>query len=193
MLVRLQSQPAQVLTVLVTRAGQVVSREELYEAVWEAETFVDFERGLNFCIAQIRSAMGDDSTTPVYIRTIPRRGYQFIAPVERLTELGQSNLVPAMRMSHTRKIAVVGALRLLLVVALGAFGADVTEQVEVTVDHGQMLWTRKGKVGRPIYHVGGQVFYPAGAPAVHIRFAEESKSMRMTVYDPELVLMALRK
>jgi DNA-binding winged helix-turn-helix (wHTH) protein/TolB-like protein len=81
-LVRLQSQPAQVLSCLITQTGQVVSREDLCEAVWGAETFVDFERGLNFCIAQIRSALGDDSTTPRYVRTIPRRGYQFIAPVD---------------------------------------------------------------------------------------------------------------
>jgi DNA-binding winged helix-turn-helix (wHTH) protein/TolB-like protein len=83
-LVRLQSQPAQVLSCLITQTGQVVSREDLRLAVWGCETFVDFERGLNFCIAQIRSALGDDSTTPLYVRTIPKRGYQFIAPVEHI-------------------------------------------------------------------------------------------------------------
>lgn len=83
-LVRLQSQPAQVLSCLIMQAGQVVSREVLCEAVWHAETFVDFERGLNFCIAQIRSSLADDSTDPRYVRTIPKRGYQFIAPVEQV-------------------------------------------------------------------------------------------------------------
>jgi DNA-binding winged helix-turn-helix (wHTH) protein/TolB-like protein len=83
-IVRLQSQPAQVLSCLIAHAGQAVSREDLCEAVWGAETFVDFERGLNFCIAQIRSALGDDPTTPRYVRTIPKRGYQFIAPVEHI-------------------------------------------------------------------------------------------------------------
>jgi DNA-binding winged helix-turn-helix (wHTH) protein/TolB-like protein len=83
-LVRLQSQPAQVLSCLIMRTGQVVSREDLCAAVWGAETFVDFERGLNFCIAQIRSALGDGSTTPRYVRTIPKRGYQFIAPAEQI-------------------------------------------------------------------------------------------------------------
>jgi DNA-binding winged helix-turn-helix (wHTH) protein/TolB-like protein len=80
-LVRLQAQPAQVLGVLLQRAGQVVSREELQREVWGEETFVDFDRGLNFCMAQIRSALDDDSTAPRFIRTIPKRGYQFIAPV----------------------------------------------------------------------------------------------------------------
>jgi len=84
LLIRLQSQPAQVLACLIGRSGQVVSREELCDAVWGSETSVDFERGLNFCIAQVRSALGDDSVTPRFVRTIPKRGYQFIAPVERM-------------------------------------------------------------------------------------------------------------
>jgi DNA-binding winged helix-turn-helix (wHTH) protein/TolB-like protein len=83
-LVRLQSQPAQVLACLILRAGQAVSREELRKAVWSAETFVDFDRGLNFCIGQVRLALDDDSTRPSYIRTLPKRGYQFIAPVEQV-------------------------------------------------------------------------------------------------------------
>jgi DNA-binding winged helix-turn-helix (wHTH) protein/TolB-like protein len=83
-LVRLQAQPAQVLSRLIENAGEVVTREELHRAVWGGETFVDFERGLNFCVGQIRAALGDDSTMPRYIRTIPRRGYQFIAPIEQI-------------------------------------------------------------------------------------------------------------
>lgn len=73
------------------------------------------------------------------------------------------------------------------------FGADVTEQIEVTVDRGQVLWTRKGKVGRPLYHQGDRTFYPAGAPAVRIRFTEDGTSTLMTINDPEVVLMARRK
>src|SRR5437660_2952088 len=83
MLVRLQAQPAQVLACLLERAGEVVSREELRQAVWQEGTFVDFERGLNFCIAQIRAALNDNAAEPRYVRTIPKRGYQFIAPVTR--------------------------------------------------------------------------------------------------------------
>jgi DNA-binding winged helix-turn-helix (wHTH) protein/TolB-like protein len=85
-LVRLQSQPAQVLACLIEMAGQVVSREQLRETLWGRNTFVDFDRGLNFCISQIRSALHDDSVEPVYIRTIPKRGYQFIAPIEQIFE-----------------------------------------------------------------------------------------------------------
>ena len=83
-LLRLQWQPAQVLAYLVDHAGQAVTREELIKEIWGGQTYVDFDRGLNFCIGQIRSALGDDSVSPRYIRTWPKRGYQFIAPVERL-------------------------------------------------------------------------------------------------------------
>ena len=85
-LLRLQSQPAQVLAYLVERAGQTVTREDLIKEIWGTETHVDFDRGLNFCIGQIRSALDDDSISPLYIRTLPKRGYQFIAPVERVED-----------------------------------------------------------------------------------------------------------
>lgn len=81
--VRLQAQPMLALACLVKSAGHVVTREELCKAVWGEETFVDFERGLNFCVAQVREALKDDATSPRFLRTIPKRGYQFIAPVEK--------------------------------------------------------------------------------------------------------------
>jgi len=86
--VRLQPQPARVLAILVVHAGEVVTRDALRQEVWSNGTFVDFERGLNFCIAQIRSALGDSADEPRFIETLPRRGYRFIAPVERLGPAG---------------------------------------------------------------------------------------------------------
>jgi DNA-binding winged helix-turn-helix (wHTH) protein/TolB-like protein len=83
--VRLQPQPARVLAILVARPGEVVSREDLRQQIWPDGTFVDFERGLNFCIAQIRSALGDSAESPRFIETLPRRGYRFIAPVRNGT------------------------------------------------------------------------------------------------------------
>ena len=77
---RLQPQPARVLALLLERPGEIVSREDLRRHVWGNETFVDFERGLNFCIAQIRSALGDSADSPRYVETVPKRGYRFIAP-----------------------------------------------------------------------------------------------------------------
>jgi DNA-binding winged helix-turn-helix (wHTH) protein/TolB-like protein len=81
-IVKLQSQPAQVLAVLIEHAGEVVTRDALRAAIWGDDTFVDFDKGLNFAIAQVRTALGDSADAPTYVRTFPKRGYQFIAPVE---------------------------------------------------------------------------------------------------------------
>jgi DNA-binding winged helix-turn-helix (wHTH) protein/TolB-like protein len=78
---RLEPQPARVLGVLLERAGEVVTRAELQQRVWSGDTFVDFDRGLNYCIAQIRDALGDSASEPRFVETLPRRGYRFIAPV----------------------------------------------------------------------------------------------------------------
>jgi DNA-binding winged helix-turn-helix (wHTH) protein/TolB-like protein len=80
--VKLQSQPAQVLAVLIEHAGEVVTRDALRQAIWGDDTFVDFDKGLNFAIAQVRTALGDSADSPSYIRTLPKRGYQFIAPID---------------------------------------------------------------------------------------------------------------
>src|SRR5579864_7403159 len=105
--VPLQAQPAQVLGCLLQHAGQVVSRDDLSQAVWGGETFVDFDRGLNFCISQIRSALRDNSAQPVYIRTIPKFGYQFIAPVESIPDrrMEESGPAPPDR-AHARTVAL---------------------------------------------------------------------------------------
>jgi DNA-binding winged helix-turn-helix (wHTH) protein/TolB-like protein len=134
-LVRMQAQPAQVLACLIGRADQVVSREDLRRAVWGDKTFVDFEAGLNFCISQLRSTLQDDSAQPVYIRTVPKSGYQFIAPLQRVPgagpepprEMGNTVRVePALRARPEtgsgswgrRAIAVTGMLMALGVAAL---------------------------------------------------------------------------
>jgi DNA-binding winged helix-turn-helix (wHTH) protein len=80
--VKLQQQQVSVLLLLVERAGQIVSREEIYHHIWGNDTFVDFERGINFSINQIRVALGDDAHKPTYVETVPRRGYRFPAQVE---------------------------------------------------------------------------------------------------------------
>lgn len=79
---RLQPQPAKVLILLARRARELVTREEIKAELWGGETFVQFEQGLNFCIRQIRQALGDNADAPLYIETVPRRGYRFIAPVD---------------------------------------------------------------------------------------------------------------
>lgn len=78
---RLPPQPAKVLGILVRRAGEVLTRQELVEQVWGSGTFVDFEQGLNYAIRQIRAALEDDAEQPRFLETLPKRGYRFIAPV----------------------------------------------------------------------------------------------------------------
>lgn len=79
---RLQEQPFQVLVVLLDRAGQVVTRDELQQKLWPADTFVDFDHSLNTAINKLRDVLGDTAANPRFIETLPRRGYRFIAPVE---------------------------------------------------------------------------------------------------------------
>src|SRR6516225_6156853 len=83
-LISLPPQPFRILALLASHAGQLVTREEIQRQIWGSETFVDFERGLNFAINKIRKALGDDAETPRYIETLARRGYRFVAPVENV-------------------------------------------------------------------------------------------------------------
>jgi DNA-binding winged helix-turn-helix (wHTH) protein/TolB-like protein len=122
-LVRLQSQPAQVLAFLIKHADEIVSRDDLRKAVWGDKTFVDFEGGLNFCISQLRSALQDDSARPVYIRTVPKSGYQFIAPVQRIStpRPEQPKVEDAKRWSFAGRKATL-ALALGVLAGLAFFG-----------------------------------------------------------------------
>jgi DNA-binding winged helix-turn-helix (wHTH) protein len=81
--VRVQDQPFLVLAALLERPGQLVTRDELRQRIWAADTFVDFDRGLNKAMNRLREALGDPAEIPQFIETLPRRGYRFIAQVER--------------------------------------------------------------------------------------------------------------
>jgi TolB-like protein/Tfp pilus assembly protein PilF len=81
--VRLQEQPFQVLAALLERPGQVITRAELQKKIWIADTFVNFDCGLNKAVNRLRHALGDSADTPKFIETLPRRGYRFAAPVEQ--------------------------------------------------------------------------------------------------------------
>lgn len=81
--IRLQEQPFQVLALLLERPGDVVSREEIRQQLWPADTFVDFDHSLNTAVNKLREALGDSASSPRYVETLARRGYRFLAPVER--------------------------------------------------------------------------------------------------------------
>ena len=83
---RLQGQPFQVLALLLERAGDVVTREELRHQLWPSDTFVDFDHSLNTAINKVREALGDSATSPRYVETLARRGYRFIAPIQKTAQ-----------------------------------------------------------------------------------------------------------
>jgi TolB-like protein/DNA-binding winged helix-turn-helix (wHTH) protein/Flp pilus assembly protein TadD len=85
--IKLQGQPFDVLVLLISRRGEVVTREELQQNLWPADTFVDFEHSVNTAVMRLRDALGDSAEGPRFIETVPRRGYRFIAPVEWPAEI----------------------------------------------------------------------------------------------------------
>src|SRR5579859_517641 len=82
--VKLQDQPGQILSALLEAPGDLVTREELRKRLWAADTFVDFDHSLNTAIKRLRDTLGDSADNPVFIETLSRRGYRFMAPVEEL-------------------------------------------------------------------------------------------------------------
>jgi hypothetical protein len=101
-----------------------------------------------------------------------------------LQSLGDADAEPQVPLSESDIASVVGTY---------PFGPGANQQIDVTADRGQVNWTRKGIMPRPLFHVGERSFYPWGAPSVRIRFAEENGGVVMTVSDPEIVLTAHRK
>jgi TolB-like protein/DNA-binding winged helix-turn-helix (wHTH) protein/Tfp pilus assembly protein PilF len=115
MAVRLQAQPMRVLGLLVAHAGETVTREEIQRRVWPSDTHVEFDQGINACIKQIRAALGDSAEGPRFVQTIPRQGYRFVAPVERIANRRGGWL-------SGRRLGVAAAVGLLAVVVALGFG-----------------------------------------------------------------------
>jgi DNA-binding winged helix-turn-helix (wHTH) protein/tetratricopeptide (TPR) repeat protein len=113
--IKLQEQPFHVLTVLLQRPGEVVTREELRNQNWPADTFVDFDNSLNTAINKLREALGDSADNPRFIETLPRRGYRFIAPVTNVdgTTRGTAAGRSAAAAPRTRKIVVTVVIAVL--------------------------------------------------------------------------------
>jgi Tol biopolymer transport system component/DNA-binding winged helix-turn-helix (wHTH) protein len=120
----LQEQPRQILTVLLERPGDLVTRAELHERLWPSDTFVDFEHGLNAAVGRLRDSLGDSAETPRFIETIPRKGYRFVAPV--LSGDGgepSRQPVPAPPPVGRTRQSVVWVTGLVLVAGVAAAGA----------------------------------------------------------------------
>src|SRR6266545_2420343 len=130
--VRLQDQPFRLLVLLLERAGDVVTREAVREKLWPAETYVDFDHGLNTAVRKLREALGDSAEAPRYVETLARRGYRFIAPVEtrRTAEVAHSANVdvasmlpsPAERLSTSaRRLLILAIVVVICAAALVAY------------------------------------------------------------------------
>ena len=120
-IVPIAPQPFRLLAALATRPGELITREELRRIVWGDATFVDFERGLNFCVLQARTALGDDARQPSYIETLPRRGYRFIAAIEQ-----PSAVVNKERSTPRIALSIAMALVVILMVAAWQHRARAT-------------------------------------------------------------------
>src|SRR5580700_6559013 len=110
--IKLQEQPFHVLSVLLRRPGEIVTREELRAQLWQSDTFVDFDNGLNTSINKLREALGDSADSPRFIETLPRRGYRFIAPVTGVdgTTRESATGVSAPWRPNSRKTVVTAAI-----------------------------------------------------------------------------------
>lgn len=156
-LVKLRQQPATVLALLASRPGRVVTREELRAQVWGGDTFVDFDQGLNYCIKEIRAALSDSADSPLYVETLPRRGYRFIAPVEGAPEIAPRSELEAPRASFR---PLVAALLVLLVAALGA-AAYLALHPSPPPPDWQRLTFRRGSLSAARFGPGGEIVMSA--------------------------------
>src|SRR4029077_17113023 len=93
--IKLHGQPLDVLAMLLEEPGEMVTREELQRKLWAADTFVDFEHGLNKAINKLREALGESADRPIFIETLARRGDRFIGPTDAAAAPGSVEIVPA--------------------------------------------------------------------------------------------------
>src|SRR6266436_4248889 len=108
--IKLAAQPFEILSTLVDRPRELVTREELRQRLWPSDTFVDFEHSLNSAVKKLRLALGDPAEAPVFIETLPRRGYRFLQPVEAVIEnRSQEAVGPANRRGAVIRLAAVVA------------------------------------------------------------------------------------
>ncbi len=92
--IKIQDQPLKLLSALLERPGELITREELHQRLWPDDTFVDFENGLNAAVTRLRQALGDSAQTPRFIESLPRRGYRFVAPVTPRAGNSQTERAP---------------------------------------------------------------------------------------------------
>ncbi|HUX43827.1 MAG TPA: winged helix-turn-helix domain-containing protein [Terracidiphilus sp.] len=106
--VKLSAQPFQMLCLLLDRPGELLTREEILSELWPDGTFVDYDHGVNSAVNRIREALGDTASSPRFIETLARRGYRFVAPVERIPS-GEESQTPTAGLAPTQGAALIDA------------------------------------------------------------------------------------
>ena len=152
--VRVQEQPFQLLLLLVERAGQVVSREEIRNRLWPQNTFVEFDKSLGVAVLKVREALGDDAGNPRFIETVPRRGYRFIAPVkvETVHAADSPTLIPETPTASASKPTLYAAKHWLIIGTLVLLSVGTVFYV-VRPRHGSPLPAAQAGTSNPRIHV----------------------------------------
>jgi eukaryotic-like serine/threonine-protein kinase len=157
---KLQDQPFQVLALLLEHPGEVVTREELRLKLWPADTFVDFDTGLNSAVKKLRDVLGDSAEEPRYIETLPRRGYRFIARVENgdlatgvapHEKLAVVPLRPTPKVLNKRRLSVASGLAAVLLVAAVASWRVLMPRPVLSGTDVILLASFLNKTGDPIF------------------------------------------
>ena len=142
---------------------------EVVKAFVAAQTGVERIRGPHSISLAAHAKAGGEASRPVF---------------EFLQSLGDADADPLVALSESESKSIQGSY---------GFGPATNQQIDITVDRGQVIWTRKGMMGRQLFHLGNLTFYPAGAPAARIRFRDDGSTMLMSIEDPAPILLARRK
>jgi Tol biopolymer transport system component/DNA-binding winged helix-turn-helix (wHTH) protein len=175
--VKLQDQPFQVLLALLVKPGEVVTREELRAKLWPADTFVDFDHGLNAAVKRLREALDDSAENPRFVETLPRRGYRFIAPVEGggeksavvqpiSPELNTAGVESAPRIrKHWRVAAIAAGLTFCAALGFGIWLVLPTPQPRVLRS---TQLTNDGKDKCCLVTDGSRIYFTGDAPIEYV-------------------------
>lgn len=199
--VAIAPQPLRLLAALASRPGELVTREELRQSIWGEETFVDFERGLNFCVLQARTALGDDAKNPVYIQTLPKRGYRFVANVT----VGAPVVATAAPRRLRWQLALVAATAVVVLVAAvqqRASGRSEQARAPLTAQstaareaylRGRQLW-QEGKIAESIAELREATRLEPEFVLPHIALAESTHALVMGgKLDPRTAAAEIRR
>src|SRR5882757_10698344 len=149
--IRLPGQPLCILSILLEKPGEVITREEMRRRLWSSDTFVDFEHSLNSAIKKLRAALGDSPENSRYIETVPRMGYRFIAPVEQVSATANVGVSLVADRSAESAATVDGAVKLAWRILLGvAF-------VLIAVPGAYFAWSRFRSRPQPQSKVAGEI------------------------------------